>query len=1407
MSDLDKNKEGFEENNKQSKNLDIKSQFLLDFKKNVWWKEINSRIDFFNKIDNSENISYELFWELESFENKNWASHILDSNWKKTNKYPWLDLKKISINDLKKTFQIDLLRFKRDRNDIKILIFSDYEIDENFYKNNILDKVSKKTLLQLSDLKKSQNTREQFLISILWKNNLPLPKNKISFFEKIEFLKEKSLSVEYEHREKLLNILQRLDSRDRTLWLWSMDLGAFSDLLNLNCLDISFKKKIIESYLPIISFKDIENLSFFKSIQNKLKKEIVKNSFTPLEINSIWEENIISEINWSDISFETSKISLTDSNILEITQSSILSNHISKNFIEDFNISFNKIKENISENWPQSLEELRQFLANPDFDWKIENLWNFKPGNIIKVINKDSEWNKIVSYGKITSISDLDKNIKIIWIWDNSTGKDIINFNISNSPEIFSYTDIIANFKQEWKLSIFYTQSKLQKIIDDPKSSISSSSLKQYNLEELNQDPELLNILKDQYKENISQEIKGLEKEIDLIQEDIKNIQDTQNNKNKTESKNRINILKIKLENIKITLSKKIEVKDSNIPIDDVIEYSNKMELIDKINLINPEWKDIELEAEWYIKTKDGIYKIVWIDWEEWFIKLESQWKKWTQSEKLSFESFYQAFKKNNAKRVKPISNLEDFLKENQENNENKDDWSDFIVKNWKLQINKLPEHSKDKSLDVEYLISDNSDSIYKIENISGDQITFKFWERKNINSLNEKDQVLCKDNLKIWKDWKPELLNWKPQYEWELLSINENSETISLVEFNTLINKNKKESFHPDWQTWKNKTISNPQGSENEISSSFLLKVIWGLSFGQMISGMKMLSENFEEYIKKWSDINAAKLALSLWRFLPDEIRADLLIKVERTESESMDKEIEGLWKVDSPVATKRISKWLLNKNTPQYKKEAWLMFMIKKYGHLNSKAFSGYAWKFLWYESFGWKIWDELFIGIQNEAKEKNQTFSEEYLMYILIKKQCWSDWYKWIKRRTKLHKEYSKNWEQWIEDEIKDGYDKADSERRADVIVESWIWELLSWNISNWIWWFKKAIERWGSLEEMNEGFFTLLYSGAIYNVDQKTYLKIKWLWDSEWMPTIMARFSSFKSDMDLFNNTVLEISKRIWDEYSDEFPNIKSEAKELFLDAQHQKWTEKSRLLRAQKFWKKYATPLSRALNMSHTWSSKYSKTDKILLLEQESNPIFKEYYNSVRWFTTEWTFKKDLMQDAMWAEWVAWLNTLENIKHYFRMDSGKSIPTTNMTVVEIIWHWISNDINSVKWNDLSKFDKKEYLKFILRDIFAWFISNHPDEIYIKKYIDISPLKDDLKKWWISKDVIIKFLEYSEHWIVSWNADLIISDISDFILSWDTSTDTSSSSLWDTFRSWFETSSDIKDKTDEILDIEE
>ena len=101
------------------------------------------------------------------------------------------------------------------------------------------------------------------------------------------------------------------------------------------------------------------------------------------------------------------------------------------------------------------------------------------------------------------------------------------------------------------------------------------------------------------------------------------------------------------------------------------------------------------------------------------------------------------------------------------------------------------------------------------------------------------------------------------------------------------------------------------------------------------------------------------------------------------------------------------------------------------------------------------------------------------------------------------------------------------------------------------------------------------------------------------------------------MKLFNKIVLQLSQEIGDAYPDEFPNIKTEAQKLYEDAQSGTGEEKKRLERAMNFWKKYGTPLSRAMHLSLQPDTKYSATDTIIRRKKDQNADFTEYYNLVR----------------------------------------------------------------------------------------------------------------------------------------------------------------------------------------------
>ena len=1362
----------------------LKDKFISDLSKSfLAWSDRNNFIDEIMNKDSIEDSDL-LKRKIKAF--KAYTSNV---------DFRKFDESQINIFDLKRSVWKEVSKLENSRQTYLEYTYSSYDLKEK-QRNKLEKEIKNKSEVDLDKLMLNDKENNKFISKIFWDNKI----TKINNFWIFNSLTKE----EIEKRLSRLSDEDRLVVEDAIFNLSNLTIKDYDikNLFSTGFLTKHEKRDLISKFIPYVTLDKAIELNLISEIKaKKLKEDILTPFLKEKWLDSDLINKSIESASFSDLKINSNEFFKDDSNL------NIISEWIWFFKLEN---SFNDARDDINkETWPENLKGLKQILSWEEFDWDFENLSDFKEWNFIKTITKTKEWTEQISYGKIVSVSDVNKNLNIRWIWDNSNWKEIINVDVQNIPETFSFSDILKNFKWEWKKASFYTETELIKIIENPKNNIIGSDLKQYTPKDLQENPDLTSTLQEKYNSNIEEQRQLLEEDIDKIESEIKTIKSNINNENKNESNSQISILEAKLWNRKARFTSLIKSSETNISSSVLLEEVNKIELIKKLDELDPDGKDI-ISNDWrqgifkwmYIEWKWGVYEVSWVD--EWKIYLNSKWKWWVaQPESFTFEQFYQAFKTNKAKRLSPIWSIEDFLQDNQENSEKKDIWNNFIVKNWELQIKNIPEYSKENSPEVEYLVSSESDEIYKIEDISWGEITFRIWERKKINNLDDKQKSKYKNNIKLWEDWKPEQnSDGSLKYEWELLSLSKNTETLSLVKFNKLINT-KKEQFHPDWQTWKEKTISNPQDSENKFAGSFMTRLFNNLSLSEIYAGWKMMVENIEEYMKKWNEIHAAEVALKFWKILPDEVYQDLKIKIERAENESTDKEIEGLGKVDSWIAAERIKRWLTNKDTPEYKKEAWLLFMIKKYGHLTAKsALSKYKWKYLWYEAFGWKIWDKLFLDTKNEAEEKNWTFSEEYLMYKFIKKQCWKHWYAWTRRRTRLHKEYKAMWPQWVKDEIESGYGDASDERRARDMVDGWIWEMMWWTTSNAIWWFKKAIERWGSLEDMSEWFFTLLYSGAIYDLDQKSYLEIKKLWDWEEMPMIMARFSSYKSDMDLFNNTVLQISNRIWDEYGDEFPNIKSEAKNLFEDAQIWKWKEKDRLQRAQKFWKNYGTPLSRALNMNHVWESKYSKTDKILILERNSNPVFKEYFDKVRDFTTESTFKKDFMDDAMWMEWVAWLNTNEVIKKYFQLYNGWTIRNDDKPVVEKIWSKLSEDINSAWSKNFAWWDrdKRNYLKFMIQDIISWFVTNNWGNEYLAFYVKKSPFKDDMAKWWITEEILLKFNKFSSETILEWvdpDLNIILSWIVDTILSW------TWSSNWESFKPWLDNVEKTKNKVKKTL----
>lgn len=1268
-------------------------------------KDEDFQVSFLNNINSDTEISPEYKESLEFF--------LKEKSWD----FLWISIDKISIYDIRKTLSQESQKINWKKASIKNLFLSKYPKISSVYNTKILPELNKNNLSSLQSLLLSEEKRDTFLETILWKDSDLLFSENINIFDELSILSKdekriNELDLKYNWEIKIIlnylndeNVLTNKDSNFKT---------ALFELLETDIFDNKYKKKLIINYFPNISLKELsEILLFDKDFIKSEKIKYINNNFDSKYINHVWLDFLLKSLNDNDITLSVSDFLSDDKISLFIKK---FWYQLSDNISKSYNIISSKINEKLKEEGPFNFKILEKELEKNNKNSSIENLNKFKKWNILELKIKKDNWIVENSFLKIKSLDDDKKEILLDEIWTNN----VINLSLDNEWKTISYLEFLNLSKKE-NISIgFHTIDDIKnKIL---KEDIITSDLQQYTLDDLkNEDNKSLYKEKYfKYKENQLKELKEKQSLWTADQIDLNNID--------------------KLE---------LEINSQNISDEKLLEYLNFDSLISKLDEIDKDWKELWLEAWLLLEASDWwVHKIKSVDKEDWKIIVETLW----QEIEFDYESFYQTFKKHKTQRAKKIDNfnsLIDIFKKSDHNN-----WSKIGFEDWKI-VNKDTDN-KEKNKVIDYFISETEDDIVKVHSIVWDQITVSFWERKAKNALNKKDSL------------------YDPNSEDEVLFIEWAQEfTYSLNEFKKSILWDSQYNFKPSWSTWK-KIKNTEESSWNKFKWSLISRLFNRASFADLLSWWKMLLSSIEDTLKRWNDLKAAKLALSMWKFLPEELRSELKIKVEREEWESMDKALDWLWKVDSWIAVSRIKWWLENKDTPEYKKEAWLMFMLSKYGHLTAKdALYEFRWKYFWYEAFWWKVGDNFFNEKKKECLEWDITFSEEYLMHMLLKKQCWWKWFNGIIRRSRLHKEYEWKWAAWIREEFEKWYNDASRKRKASDMLKWGMGEALWGTTTNAIGWFKKSIERWWTVEDMSEWFFTLLYSWACYDLDQKTYLNIRDLWGSG-MPIIMTKFFSTVPEMKSFNNAVLEVSKEIQKSYGDKFPNIAKDALALYNDAKNKKWSEENRLKRAQNFWKEYSKPLSNALNMLNIKDWEFSKTDKIVFLKKDENPVLWEYYSKVREYTAEGgTFKSDYMWDACWDGWISWLDVNKVFLKFLQVDQAWGLREKDAW--PLVWKRISEDIKSTKDKTFSDniaedvIFKKEYLLQTIREIVAainelsWW-----REWYSSWYNSLSTETwVDFKNWWLD---LSKFNDKSPSMILEWKSDKLLYEVVDNILSW-------------------------------------
>lgn len=1216
-----------QEKTKKKDPVELKQEFLSEFA----WKN-NSSI-FISMVTKKTNIDEEINKEMLKLK----ASK---------DKYAELNLDSINIHELKRAFWKDIIKFKNAENLFISAVKKIYVINND---EELIKLIDWKPLDKIYFYINTPSELEKLLKDNL-KNIEKVETKKL--FSGIKWIKEsdieKRIKIKYssnpEKIDEVMFIFQKIKNNtynDSDIkWLFEFDI-----------LDFEWKKNLIDAYIPIISLWKALEIWLIDEKSAKEKKKILLTKYKDKKIDDDAFDEISSAISYDDIILK-SKDLYNENNINLLT-----SNIWFKNLEQDFLSLKEEVKKQIIKNWPQNFDDLVILLDeinNNRFD-KLEKL---KKGTIIKYTTKVDN-KPIITYVEISSIDD-EKNefgYKVIWEWSH-----ISLDSTSKIEEKKTYVDFLEWLKQKSDIRFeCFTQDEIKKQVKDwelIQNEFNNISLNDLNSEEKTK-------LTDKY-------IWWLEEEIRVLEQEINDSQD---------------------ETIKKTKKKLLEQKQNNLNLyrnhgEDSSKVINKLRFIEKLDDIDPDWRNIWFWKWVLFQVENDIYEIVWF---EDVIKLKHTIS--NKEETVELENFFTTFKEKKAKRIEKIENFSILIEKYKIDNKN---WDNHEVKDWKLIAKWVVSWNKTWDKVVEYLVWDKTNDLIKINSINWNQVEIQFWERKNYSDLDE----WYKNKNKIWKSDK-----------WEIIFLDDRKFTITLSDLDNYI---KADKLYPNWKTWKKVEPENIKDIQNKIGWSFISRYFRRSSINELLAWWKMLVDWIKETLKKWNSLHAAEFAMKIWKILPWDLWEDMKIMVERAQEEQQNKELESLWKVDSPIAVKRIKKWLLNKDTQEYKKEAAIIFMLDKYGHLTAKwPLYEFRWKRLWYEALGWRINDELFLEIKASAEASNITFSEEYLIHILLKRQC--SWKLPPKRRSRLHKEYENKWKSWVAAEFDKWYSDAEKKRTARDITNWWHGEADTWTTSNAIWWYKKAVERGWSLEEMSEWFFALLFSGALYNVDQATFLKIKWLWDSDGMPIIMTRFSTNVSDMKLFNTTVVEICKRIEESKYPEHNWIYKEALDLFNEALSWKWSEGDRYKKTINFWKKHWTPIARALNMANVTDTKYSETDKIILFEKEKNPVFKNYYKWVRAYTQMTnTFKQGFMDEECWEVWLTGLNINEVTKKYLLLTTSMAFRYEKTW--ERVWAEISKDIKStrnkkfVKNNDaLNTIKQKEYLVHVLRDITSGILS--------------------------------------------------------------------------------------------------
>jgi len=1332
-------------------NVDSKKKwFIKKFIQFQYGRNDGGWVDFLNKISKAGSLTWSLKKDLERYARNNPDAE-------------GFDMSSISYWDLTKEVTENIVVLNNKRKQLQWLIFKSYDISKSQYSSDLAHHVENLELSEISALESSPSSLDKFLKKHLGKNIV-----KKNLIEKMKWfnLETKYRTLSEDGKDAVAHLFDRFDTLSKISTNHLHELFAtwvFSDQEKID---------FVQTFIPTITLAEAVSLKLISKDKAQKYRESVTLEGLALNKNvdasKLNIEKIAKQLDDNEISIDTNALIKKSGDAMRLMSM----NGESLKYVRD---EFNTVIENVSETNTQGMYFAwfkQELVAAKKLD--ASSAAKFVVGNTI-VINE----NITKKATREIEQEKPEKNKRYLKILDDGSSNGIIRFqkrwinkyddSIIVTEEL-GYKQFLAMMTKGWKAANEYGDYDTQALF---------SSIEAYS------DTDITNLIQSWEIVESSDKLRLWDSK-PLLE---KRAKDKKQYRDQLEAeKDEFGDRKYRPSQVQDMIDEKFSAENFQQETDALYE-SNHGALEQKINEIDDKWKDYKLNKWttfqiWETWSSDyAMFTIVWIHENQ--VSLQSSvW--WGAIEKVDFQSFYQTFKDKKAKRTS-------YFEENMGSFENvissvaSWEWKIAQWKQFKLSKNTIvkKDWAEDKNIIYPYLGGTSSEELLKIEKINGDQVTFKRWKIKARYDQAKRDKGKSRTESKVWDD----------------ISLESRTYTANLGFIDSYI---KEHGLVPRWEKEDDDIKSDEDNAIDGMKGNFFSKIFQNLSIFDIWAWMKIWLESIQNYLKEWNDQHAAQFASWFFgKILPEDLKNDLKARVEQTEKKSMDDYIQRLKDVDSSDATIMIASLLLNTDSPEPHKEAGAIFMMEKYGTLYAKKWlNQYKWSFLWYKALWGSVNDTLYNQIKAQQEAKDENFNEELLVYVLLVKQCqWK--LKPNRLQTRLHKNFKRVRAQWKTEEIETGRTDSADERTIAGRIGGGIEELGGWTYPNAIGWAENVINKWGTMAEMTKIPFVMAFSWIAYRFDSLQISDALKNFCAKWLIIPLTRFMSHTSDMDLLNNTIVELAARIQARTGSKHAGMSEWAQRIFANQQTSGWSDEKRLTETEDFFDTHGDVIVRSLFMLNDGKTDdEAELSKIIFFEKDEHldengattagsSTFEQYYDKMEGLMdadTDFT-NKDTMTDAFKHAGTSWYYMFKAAKN---IEQSQGWGFKNHDVWSFMWEEIQSEFHAIidrkSYSQFGEDSQKKLIKDMLGQFLAALLELHSTNTNVLRALSSqeSAIWSQLIKWGIDIRELAKRVTYHDllkgHYEnSSWVPDMMDGYVKKMLDKWDYSWDVSGTSI--------------------------